>query len=153
MQIDSLEEIIRFVLAGNGLFSSDAPAVGAVWWRWVAEERETQRKGGGSAVVNPSNRTQREMMAQDTRQELVQCVQQKAMVRPKSDEKPDTSSMRRSNIIQPYPVREVQMGANLTTIRSDLCSRGHNGIDRKEMPLVMSQHRWIDRKPCHLCVS
>ena len=112
----------------------------------LVAERETERKGKRFFGVNKSNRTEREREERDTRHELVQCVQQKAMVRPKSDEKPDTSSMRRSNIIQPCPVREVQIGANLTAIRCDLCSRGHNGIDRKEMPPVMSQHRWIDRK-------
>ena len=48
----------------------------------VAEGRGKQRgRQSGSAVVNPSNRTQRERMARDTRQELVHCVQQEAMVR------------------------------------------------------------------------
>ena len=138
IQIESLEEIFRLVLVGNGLFSLHAPAMDAVVVEVVAEERGKQRGRGSGSWVSTRPTEQREMMARDTRQELVQCVQTRShgtahMHRRKSvvEErwKSDTSSLRRTNIIQPCPVREVHIGAGLTAIRCDLVCRGTDALE------------------------
>ena len=79
---ESLEEIFRLVLVGNGLFSLHAPAMDAVVVVVVAEGRGKQRRrGSGSALVNPSNRTEREDGARHAARIGAMCPNKKAMVR------------------------------------------------------------------------